>query len=397
MPYNFLKGGADLIKLLASVFIKNPNAFGEPETRKGYGILCGTVGIFLNVALFAAKFVAGLLSGSIAVTADAFNNLSDAGSSVITMIGFKMAGQKPDTDHPFGHGRIEYISGLIVSMIIILMGSELLKSSIDKILSPESSDYGAVTLVILCVSIAVKLYMYFYNSRTAKKIRSAAMAATAADSLSDCVATSAVLVSVIISSVFAVDIDGWCGLAVAIFIMIAGLRAAKDTVSPLLGQKPEKEFVESIEKTVLARPEILGIHDLIVHDYGPGRVMISLHAEVSDRENVTKIHEIIDETEKELSQKLDCHAVIHMDPISADDEEVLSLKEKVGAIITETDPELSFHDFRIVKGEKHTNIIFDLVVPYSKDMRVKDEIAEKIHALDDGFTAVIEIDNDYVL
>lgn len=388
-----------MIKLLSKIFIKDGDSV-TPEVRRKYGILCGGVGIFLNLLLFAAKFAAGIISGSIAVTADAFNNLSDAGSSIITMTGFKLAGQKPDTEHPFGHGRIEYISGLIVSLLILLMGTELLKSSVEKIFSPEPSDYGVFTIIILFAAIAVKFYMYFYNSGIAEKIHSEAMKATATDSLSDCLATSAVLVAVIVSRFSDVDIDGWCGVAVAVFIIVAGIKAAKETISPLLGQKPDREFVENIEKTVLSHPEILGIHDLIVHDYGPGRVMISLHAEVSDRENITTIHEIIDETERELSKNLNCHAVIHMDPISTDDEETNRLKQEVTKIAETTDPTLSLHDFRIVKGDRRTNIIFDLVVPYSEENdeeKIKNIISKKIKELDPTYFAVIEIDNDYVL
>lgn len=387
-----------MIKLLSKIFIKDGDA--PPEVRRKYGILCGGVGIFLNLLLFASKFAAGVFSGSVAVTADAFNNLSDAGSSVITMIGFRMAGQKPDSTHPFGHGRIEYISGLIVSLLILLMGTELLKSSVEKIFAPVPSDYGAFTLIILFAAIAVKFYMYFYNRKISEKINSEAMKATAADSLSDCLATSAVLLSVIISRFSGVDIDGWCGIAVAVFIIIAGLRAAKETISPLLGQKPDREFVRNIEETVLSHPEIIGIHDLIVHDYGPGRVMISLHAEVSDKENITTIHEIIDETERELSQKLDCHAVIHMDPVSTDDEETNRLKKEVSKIVKTTDPTLSLHDFRLVKGDRRTNIIFDLVVPYSEENdeeKIKNIISQKIKELDATYFAIIEIDNDYVL
>lgn len=387
-----------MIKLLSKIFIKDGDSV--PETRRKYGILCGGVGIFLNLLLFASKFAAGVFSGSVAVTADAFNNLSDAGSSVITMIGFKMAGQKPDSAHPFGHGRIEYISGLIVSLLILLMGTELLKSSVEKIFVPSPSDYGTFTLIILFAAIAVKFYMYFYNRKISEKINSEAMKATAADSLSDCLATSAVLLSVIVSRFSGVDIDGWCGIAVAVFIIFSGLRAAKETISPLLGQKPDREFVRNIEETVLSHPEILGIHDLIVHDYGPGRVMISLHAEVSDKENITAIHEIIDETERELSQKLDCHAVIHIDPISTDDEETNRLKKEVSEIVKTTAPALSLHDFRLVKGDRRTNIIFDLVVPYAEENdeeKIKSEISRKIKELDPTYFAVIEIDNDYVL
>ena len=277
------------------------------------------MGICLNALLFAGKFLAGTLSGSIAVTADAFNNLSDAGSSFVTLVGFQLAGQKPDSQHPFGHGRMEYVSGLAVAVLILLMGVELGKSSIDKILRPEPVDSSPLVFAILCASILVKLYMFLYNRRLGKKLGSPAMEATAMDSLSDSAATAAVLLATVIGHFTDLLIDGWCGVLVAAFILWSGVGAVKDTLDPLLGTPPTHELVQRIRDLVMEHTTILGIHDLIVHDYGPGRVMISLHAEVPANEDVLALHDEIDNVEKELQEKLGCAAVIHMDPVVTDD------------------------------------------------------------------------------
>ena len=308
-----------MISLLARLFIKPDPAREEPETRRAYGVLCGIVGICLNVLLFAGKFLAGTLSGSIAITADAFNNLSDAGSSFVTLVGFQLAGQKPDSEHPFGHGRMEYVSGLAVSVLILLMGLELGKTSIEKILHPEPVDSSPLIFAILCASILVKLYMFLYNRRLGKKLASPAMEATAMDSLSDSVATAAVLIATLVGRFTGLEIDGWCGVLVAAFILWSGINAVRDTLDPLLGTPPTHEFVQRIRDLVMAHSTILGIHDLIVHDYGPGRVMISLHAEVPANEDVLALHDEIDNVEKELREKLGCDAVIHMDPVVTDD------------------------------------------------------------------------------
>lgn len=388
-----------MIKLLSKLLIKNNNDYSDPTVRRRYGILCGSVGVALNILLSLGKFIAGLSVNSIAVIADAANNLSDAGSSVITMAGFKLAGQKPDPAHPFGHGRIEYISGLIVSMAILLMGFELLKTSVEKIFSPEETVFSIAAIVILCASIAVKLYIFFYNKKIAAKINSSAMAATATDSISDCLATAATLLSIILSAATGINLDGYCGVIVALFILFAGFKAAKDTVNPLLGQKPDPEFVKQIEETVLSHEEVVGIHDLVVHDYGPGRIMISLHAEVSDKENILKIHDVIDNIEKELQKKLECHAVIHMDPISTDDENTLKLKKEINEIVKKENPEFSIHDFRVVAGDTHTNIIFDLLIPYGirdDEENIKKKIDEKVKKLNKNYFTVIEIDKNFV-
>ena len=388
-----------MVTLLAKLFIKNRNDVKNPSVRQAYGILCGAVGIFLNLCLFAGKFLAGTLSNSIAITADAFNNLSDAGSSIITLIGFKMAGQKPDPTHPFGHGRIEYIAGLLVSLIILLMGAELLKSSVAKILRPEDLAFSPIAIGILAASILVKCYMFLYNRRLGKKLDSAAMTATATDSLSDTIATSAVLAATLIGHFTGVAIDGWCGVLVGLFICYAGYSAARDTISPLLGQAPDKDFVRQINDIVMSHEGILGIHDLIVHNYGPGRILISLHAEVPADGDILTLHDKIDTIEHELASLLNCHAVIHMDPVCVGDEETSRLKALVKEYLKEISENLSMHDFRIVTGPTHTNLIFDVVTPYDfpmTDNELVKCIQERIRKDNPNYFAVIEVDKQMV-
>ena len=385
-----------MISLLARLFIKQSG--DEQAVRKAYGILCGAVGIGFNVLLFIGKFFAGTLAGSIAITADAFNNLSDAGSSFVTLLGFQMAGQKPDSEHPFGHGRIEYLSGLAVSMLILLMGVELAKSSLQKILHPEPVDSSPVVIAILCVSIAVKLYMFSYNRRLGRKLNSSAMEATAMDSLSDSAATAAVLIATLVGHFTGLMIDGWCGILVAAFILWSGFNAAKDTLDPLLGTPPTREFVTQIRDIVMAHKSILGIHDLIVHDDGPGRVMISVHAEVSASENVLELHDEIDNVEKELREKLGCEAVIHMDPIVTDDGITEETRQRVAALVHCIDDEINIHDFRMVVGPTHTNVIFDAVVPFKfrlTDAEVREKIEAAVRALDGNYYAVVNVERPY--
>lgn len=387
-----------MIKILANIFIKNNSSYKDPHVRENYGVLCGLVGIFLNVVLFAGKFLAGTLSGAISITADAFNNLSDAGSSFITMIGFKLAGQKPDAEHPFGHGRMEYLSGIAVSVIIILMAWELLKNSIAKILNPSLPEFSLLIVIILVASIVVKLYMAFYNSGIGKKIDSAAMAATAKDSLSDSIATGVVLVSAFVGYYFKIPIDGYCGLLVALMILWAGISAMKETIGPLLGQAPEQEFVDEIEKIVFSYDKIIGIHDLVVHDYGPGRLMISLHAEVPYKEDILEMHDIIDRIEFDLRGMLNCEPVIHMDPIVTDDEDTNRWKEIVKEVTEEIDSRLKFHDFRVVKGPTHNNLIFDVVAPHKfelTDNELKEAIFAKVHGRDETLFTVVQVDRMY--
>ena len=369
-----------------------------PEVRQRCGTLAGGVGILLNTLLCLGKLGAGLLTGSIAVVADGLNNLSDAASSVITLIGFRLAGQAADEEHPFGHGRIEYLSGLLVAMAILLMGFELGRSSLDKILHPSPVDSSPLVLGILCVSIAVKLYMAFYNHTLGKKLSAPAMLATAVDSLSDSAATFAVLAATLVGQFSGVLIDGWVGLLVAALILWSGAKSAKETIDPLLGTPPTHEFVQRIRDLVMAHPGIIGIHDLIVHDYGPGRVMISLHAEVPATENVLDIHDEIDNVEKELQEKLGCEAVIHMDPIVTDDGVTAETRQRVAALVRCIDDEISIHDFRMVSGATHTNLIFDAVVPFGfrlTDAQVAEKIKTAVRALDGTYYAVVHVERSY--
>lgn len=388
-----------MITLLSRIFIKDRENIKSPGVRQAYGVLCGAAGIFLNLCLFAGKFAAGLISNSIAITADAFNNLSDAGSSIITLIGFQMAGQKPDPDHPFGHGRIEYISGLLVSVIILLMGFELLKGSVSKILHPEELAFSPIIVAILLISILVKCYMFFYNRRMGKLLNSSAMLATGTDSLSDTLATTVVLISTLTAHFTGLSIDGWCGVAVGLFICYAGFSAARDTVSPLLGQAPDKEFVQQINDIVMAHEEVIGIHDLIVHNYGPGRVLISLHAEVPADGDILTLHDAIDTIEHELYNTLNCHAVIHMDPVQVGDEKTERLKKLVEGYLAEIDGSLTMHDFRIVTGPSHTNLIFDVVTPYDfplSDPELVALIEQKVKAENPDFFVVVDVDKTMI-
>ena len=388
-----------MIQFLASFFIRDSRNYKSPEVRQAYGVLSGAVGIGLNIFLFFGKWIAGMLSGSIAITADAFNNLSDAGSSFISLVGFKFSGMKADADHPFGHGRIEYVSGFGVSMVIILMGVELFKTSIEKIFHPEPVETGALAVGILVVSICVKGYMCFYNRAVGKKIQSETMKATAMDSMSDSIATTAVLISMAVAHVTGISIDGWCGCLVACFVLYAGFSAAKDTLNPLLGEPPSREFVNEIRTIVMAHPEILGIHDLVVHDYGPGRRMISLHGEVSGDCDIFEIHDVIDRIEKELKEKLGCEAVIHMDPIVVEDEQVNRLRLQLSEIARSIDPRFTIHDFRMVEGPTHTNLIFDLVIPHNCKMK-KSDIYQRVNGLVNElgpqYYTVITIENSFV-
>lgn len=369
----------------------------EEKKRGAYGMLCGVVGILLNILLFAGKFITGFVTNSIAITADAVNNLSDAGSSVITLAGFKLAEQKADSEHPYGHGRMEYIAGFVVSAIILIMGFELVRSSIEKIIHPEKPLFSAVTAVILIVSILVKCYMAFYNYKIGKKIDSAAMKATATDSLSDCVSTTVVLICSVVGYFSGLQIDGVCGVLVGLLIMYAGLQAAKDTLDPLLGQPPEDEFVEKIEQIVLNFDEnICGVHDLLVHDYGPGRRVISLHAEVPGDGNILKLHDIIDNLEMALTKELGCVATIHMDPVLINDPKVNQLKEQAIETIHKINEVITLHDFRVVFGDTHTNLIFDVVVPFEfelSDEELTTEIEKRIKEdIGKEYFTVIKVD-----
>ncbi len=388
-----------MTNFLVRRFVKDAQQTDNPTVRQRYGVLSGVVGICCNLLLSTAKISAGLLTASISVLADGLNNLSDIASSVVTLAGFKLAGKTPDKEHPFGHGRMEYIAGLLVALVILLMGVELLKSSVQKIISPETMEVSYVSILILLASIGVKLWMYFFNRRLGRQIDSAAMRATARDSLSDSVATAVVLCGILIYRFSGWNIDGYTGVAVALFILYTGLSSAKETLDPLLGQAPSREFTKGIEAAVLSHPEVVGVHELIVHDYGPGRCMISLHAEVPASMDVLAAHDVMDCIENELQQKYHCVATLHMDPIVMDNELTNSLKSKVHDFLADISPELSMHDFRITDGPMHKNIIFDIVLP--QDFSVPEEeiirqLRERIRQLDASYFTVINVDRSYV-
>ena len=360
-------------------------------------MVCGFVGIFFNIILFVGKLLAGIITSSISITADALNNLSDAGSSIVTLAGFKLAAQKPDSKHPYGHGRIEYLAGLAVAAVILIMGFELFRDSIGKVLHPQNTEFSYVVIFILLASILVKCYMAYYNYSIGKEIDSATVRAAAMDSMSDCIATGAVLVTTVLNHLYGWQLDGYCGILVSLFIMYSGIQAARDSVDPLLGIEPDEEFLQQIEDISLSFDEnIVGIHDLMVHDYGPGRKIISLHAEVPADSNMIQIHDVIDNLEKKLSKDLGCMATIHMDPVAVNDPEVKELKHQVADLVKEVLDAITIHDFRVVKGDTHTNLIFDMVVPFSckcTDREMADMVADKIkEKLGNNYYAVIDVD-----
>lgn len=380
---------------LIKTFIPEPDA---PESRQRYGLLSGGVGILLNLALCCGKFLAGLWSGSIAVTADAVNNLSDAGSSVVTLAGFRMAAKKADEDHPFGHGRMEYLAGLAVSVVILLVGLELGKSSIQKILSPQAVEFSWLTAGILAVSVLVKLWMFRFNRTLGRRIDSAAMQATATDSLSDSAATCVLLLGLLAGHFLDLPLDGWLGVGVSLFILRAGWGAAKDTLDPLLGQSPDPALVAGIQETVLSHAIVSGIHDLVIHDYGPGRRMISLHAEVPMHADMLAVHDEIDNIERELRDRFQVEAVIHMDPIATDDPATNDLRARMAQLVREIDPAMTIHDFRMTAGPDHQNLIFDAVVPHHcalSDEEVRAAIAEKAAELGESYYTVVSLDRAY--
>ncbi len=385
-----------MISFLARFFIKDHKQVDSPTVRQSYGMLSGAFGIAFNIILVVFKMIAGVLSGSIAVLSDAFNNLSDVTSSVVTLIFFKLSGRDADEEHPFGHGRLEYVAGLIVSLLIIIMAVELLNGSIMKIIHPEDVELSFVIVLILVVSIFIKFIMFASYMQTAKLIDSATIRSAAMDSLSDVLSTSIVLVSLIVFEVTKINVDGYAGIVVALFIFKTGIDAAKDTINPLLGEPPSREFLREIERTVLTHECVLGVHDIVVHNYGPSRVMMSLHVEVPSDENLITIHDIIDEIEKELRQKYHCTAVIHMDPVDSSDSEAMAIKSWLTLNIEEIDPSIKFHDLRLVRKEGEKPIVeFDLEVPYRYKM-ADDELVKlleyRLKEIGDGYSYDITVD-----
>lgn len=388
-----------MIDFLVNLFVKDKENIHDPKVRQSYGRLSGLVGIVCNLLLFLLKLFAGLATGAVSIMADAFNNLSDAASSVVTLIGFYMAGKPADLDHPYGHGRIEYLSGLFVSAAILMTGVELMKSSVDKILHPEALSFSIASVVILVTSILVKLWMSRFNYKVGSRIDSEAMKATGADSLSDCVSTSAVLLGVLIAMLTGKNLDGWFGAVVALFVCYAGFNAAKETIQPLLGQAPDPELVRQIRERVMQEDKILGVHDLIIHDYGPGRRIISLHAEISYKEDILEAHDMIDNVERNLKEAFQCDATIHMDPVIHDDAEMNQIRHQVERIVREENPEWKIHDFRMVRGQTHTNLIFDLVIQPEELVHVgeiENRMKEKIHKMDPHFYAVVTVEQSFI-
>lgn len=388
-----------MIKLLAKKFIENSENVNNKEVRKSYGILSGVLGIICNILLFVVKITIGLIIKSVAVVSDAFNNLSDMGSSLIGIFSAKVSNKKPDKKHPYGHGRIEYIASLIVSFIIVFVGFQLLTSSFNKVIHNEVSVvFNIIPLIILAISVFIKIWMYFYNRYISKKINSQILKATAMDSLSDAITTLFIILSTFIGHYLLpkFPVDGVAGILVSIIIIINGIKLTLETINLLLGAAPTKELCENIEKIVLGGEYIIGVHDLIVHDYGPGRKMASIHAEIPDNANILLAHEVIDSLEKKVENELDIHLVIHMDPVSTNCEQTNKLREIISEILLTIHKDLSFHDLRITDGVNNVNVIFDLVIPFDMTNKEKDDIIEhisqKLKEIDNKYSTVINID-----
>ena len=389
-----------MTEFLVHKFVKNYEDIGDDQVRTSYGVLASVVGIFCNVLLFAVKFTIGFLMKSLAVTADAFNNLSDAASSVISFIGVKMASKPADADHPFGHGRIEYIAALIVSFLVMEVGLSFLKNSIGKLMNPEEIIFEWVPFLILVLSIGVKFWMGVFNRKLGKRIDSKVMLATAADSMGDVITTGATVLSILICTFTSINVDAVAGIVVSVIVMWAGFSIAKETLEPLIGQSVPKELYQQITEAVEAYDGILGTHDLIVHNYGPNHSMASIHAEVPNDVDFEVSHEIIDRIEREVSKKLKLFLVIHMDPVETRNQEVLEIKSKLERIVHALDANLSFHDFRVVNGEHQVNLIFDLVVPREYSQEDADKVLHQVMALmqeqDPRYQCVITLDHSFI-
>ena len=387
-----------MTKILIKIFIKDKDV-KNLEVRNKYAMLSSITGIILNILLSIFKLIVGLISNSISIVSDAVNNITDAGSSVVTMIGFKMSQKKVDNDHPWGHGRMEYISAFIVDILIILVGFELLRTSIEKIFNPELPLIGNVTIIILVASILAKLWLFFFYKKIAKTIDSAAIKGNAYDSISDVISTTAVLISAIVARVFEISIDGYISFLVSIFILYTGAKAIKEIIDILLGSSPDPEFVKEIEEFVKNYDLVVGIHDMMIHDYGPGRKIISFHAEVPADINIGKAHDVIDRIEQDIFEKYNCITTIHMDPIVVDDEEINSMKKTTEEIVKSINKEFSIHDFRLTDGGERINLIFDLVLPREGEFdkeQIRKEVQEKIHKINNKYYAVITVEHSYV-
>lgn len=386
------------MNILIKRFIKNYQDVDNATVRNDYGKFSSIMGIIFNVILFTIKLIAGLLSGSVAIVADAVNNLSDASSSIISFIGFKLASKPADADHPYGHGRYEHISALLVACLVLAIGIEILKSSIEKIIHPTDINASIITIVILVISILVKLYMMYFNTKTGKLIKSKTLIATAQDSRNDVISTGAVLLSIIISFAFNLNLDGIMGVLVAIFILVSGLMLVKDTLDPILGIAPEPETVKTISDLISSYEYVLGIHDLIIHDYGPGNTFASVHCEVDSKIDVLLAHDQIDNIEKDVFEKTNIHLVIHYDPIVTDDGITMEIREKINTIVKGIKSNMSIHDVRVVPGPTHTNIVFDIVVPHDvtyTQKELRQMITSEVRKINPKYNCVITFDLEY--
>lgn len=386
-----------MTQLLCKLFIRDRDRVADPAVRRRYGTMVSAIGILFNLLLCAGKMVAGILTGAVSMTADAINNLSDAASQIISLISFRLAAKPADRDHPFGHARIEYVASMAVSFLILLVGFELLKSSVLKIIHPEKTAFSIVSVVILAVSVLVKLWLCLFNRKIAKIIDSEVMRATAADSLSDAIATAAVLVCAVILRLTDVDIDAYVGVGVAAVILIAGIKVLGEAKNLIIGEAPDADIVQAIRDIVEQYPDALGIHDLVVHNYGAGTVIASLHIEVDGSVDIFRTHDMIDLIEKRLCQELGIHCTIHMDPIVTDDEEVNTVRSSVLTRIKQIDESFHIHDFRFVRGETHTNLIFDLVVPFEcklSEDALRTLTEQSIQEIDPRYFCVITVDRE---
>ena len=385
-----------MTSLLLRIFVPNYRDREKPEVRSAIGSLSGAVGICCNLLLFAFKLLVGTLAGSVSITADALNNLSDASGSILTFLGFRLADKPADAHHPFGHARAEYLSGLAVAVLILFIGLELAKSSVEKILHPVAVTMSGLTVAVLMASVAVKLWMCLFNRKLGNMIRSSTLMATAADSRNDCVATTAVLLAAAAEQLLDIRIDGFAGLAVALFILYSGIQLAKDTISPLLGESADPTLRHDIVDYIRSNPKVLGYHDLMIHDYGPGQRFGSLHIEMDCRDSPMECHDIIDNLERICLERYNTHIVIHYDPIVTDDTELSRLRVAVGNILHQQDERITIHDFRMVCGTDHTNLIFDMVLPseiMSKRFEIKDALDNALKELDSNtYYTVIEFD-----
>ncbi len=387
-----------MTRLLVKLFVKNHEQAQLPEVRASYGKLSGMVGIVCNVLLFVAKFLLGTLTASVAITADAFNNLGDASSGIVSFLGFKMASRPADKEHPYGHARYEYLAGLTVCVLILVIGVELLKESFLKILHPQPVTFSWVTVLILFGAIGVKLWLAVFNRTLGKRINSQTLLATAADSRNDVVATGAVILATILSHVTKLSLDGYMGLAVALFILYSGVNLVKETLDPILGKAADEELVKEIEKRIMGYPGVLGTHDLMMHDYGPGRLFGSVHVEVAAEEDVLKSHDMVDNIERDFLKELNIHLIVHMDPIVTKDESVRNLRHWLAKEVKKVHEELTIHDLRVVPGETHTNLIFDCVVPHGlsrSDEEVKEAIDLLVKETYPNYFCVITVDHSY--